>query len=298
MKINALHKQRLRHSAFTLVELLLVIAIIAVLASMAVGVMASAQRDAAESATRSRISMLETLFQAELENYEVRRSPVPLDVIGGLVNAVPDATWADSDFGGAAFLIHAKNMKRMIMADVIRAEMPDGTVPNVPRLVFPTTSLRDYLESPPFNLNLDALVPFAPKSVYRWTAREVNSAADNSENLYMILSRIDLDGTPAVDSLGSLAIGDTDGDGLQEIVDAWGEPIVFQFRQQVMIPETNRNSGVFQGVWTEDNSFTGLTTVANFPIQVSQVRVFFTSERLREIDGEEPDYVGPPINFF
>lgn len=284
--------------AFTLVELLLVIAIIAVLASMAVGVMAQAQNDSAISATRSRIQILESLFETELENYEVRRSPVPLNVIGSLVNNVPDATWADSGPSDAAFLLHVKNMKRMIMADVIRAEMPEGSVPAVPELVFPTPPFSAYLSS--LGLDPRVLVRYAPKSVYRWTGRTVDSAAANSENLYTILSRIDLDGTPAVDTLGSAAIGDSDGDGELEIVDAWGEPIVFQFRQQVLAPSPDPSTAPISrsGVWAETGSTTGLAVTATMPVQIPQIRIHFTSERLREIDGEEANYAGPPIDFF
>ena len=55
--------------------------------------------------------------------------------------------------------------------------------------------------------------------------------ADSAEMLYALLNQIDFNGTSALDSLGSSAVGDTDGDGQLEIVDAWDEPLGFQFHQ-------------------------------------------------------------------
>ena len=101
-------------TAFTLVELLLVVSIIAILASLAVGVMAQAQNDAAIAATRSRMTLIEKILEIELENYEVRRSPVSFAGIGGLIGA--------STLTPGNTLLHAKNLKRMIIADLIRAE--------------------------------------------------------------------------------------------------------------------------------------------------------------------------------
>ena len=78
---------QLRRRAFTLVELLLVVAVIAVIASLGVGVLAQAQNDAAISATRSRITLIEKILEVELEDYEVVRSPVSFAGIGTLIGA-------------------------------------------------------------------------------------------------------------------------------------------------------------------------------------------------------------------
>ncbi len=57
---------------------------------------------------------------------------------------------------------------------------------------------------------------------YTWTTRH-----EHSECLYMILSAIrDLDGT-GLDSFNEQEIGDTDQDGMPEILDGWGRPIYF-----------------------------------------------------------------------
>ena len=53
---------------------------------------------------------------------------------------------------------------------------------------------------------------------------------NSSEYLYRILQATDYDGTPAIDFLRGNSIDDTDGDGFLEIVDAWGNPLVFGFQ--------------------------------------------------------------------
>ncbi|MEL6106649.1 MAG: type II secretion system protein, partial [Planctomycetota bacterium] len=55
-----------------------------------------------------------------------------------------------------------------------------------------------------------------------WT-REHESA----ECLYLILATTELFGSPAIDLIQSSNIGDTDGDGFMEILDAWGTPYEF-----------------------------------------------------------------------
>ena len=241
--------KRSRRSAFTLVELLLVISIIAILASLGVGVMAQAQNDAAVSATRSRISVIRKILEIELEDYEVRRSPVNFAGVGALI-----AASSLDNVGNNKTLLHAKILKRMIIADLIRAEMPDGSRPDDELLnisQFPSETLLDYLDQigisraaalsvfPIRNYNagtgnFDSTLPLV-RDWQSWSAYGTrdpgdfsildgidDEAADKSELLYQILLNIDVDGVPAVDQLGSQAIGDTDGDGAQEVIDAWG----------------------------------------------------------------------------
>ena len=51
------------------------------------------------------------------------------------------------------------------------------------------------------------------------------------EYLHEILRSIQVDGQSAVESLGSSAIANTDNDGFPEVVDAWGEPLLFDIEQ-------------------------------------------------------------------
>ena len=55
-----------------------------------------------------------------------------------------------------------------------------------------------------------------------WTTQH-----EHAECLYMILATIRESGSTGLDSFRETEIGDTDGDGMPEILDAWGRPIYF-----------------------------------------------------------------------
>jgi hypothetical protein len=61
------------------------------------------------------------------------------------------------------------------------------------------------------------------------------------EYLYQFLYSYDFDGAPAVEALGSQAIADTDGDQLMEVVDAFGEPLLYEIQQRA--PEDQNTDG-------------------------------------------------------
>ncbi len=59
--------------------------------------------------------------------------------------------------------------------------------------------------------------------------------------LYQFLYSYDFDGAPAVEALGAQAIADTDGDQLMEVVDAFGEPLLYEIQQRA--PENQNTDG-------------------------------------------------------
>ena len=294
-------------TAFTLVELLLVVSIIAILASLAVGVMAQAQNDAAESATRSRISVIQKILEIELENYEVRRSPIPLSsiaVIAADINWPQVQNLPDGSTRSLAGL-NIRNVRRMLIADLIRCEMPDGT--ETFHGYFPSLSLKaDFLNRGVSLANINALEAIAATNqVDRWRRQNVDPfvddydnpspcdpGVDDSEILFLLLSQIDVDGEPAIESIGPRAIGDPDGDGRNDIVDGWGDPLLLRYHQENVVETA-------PGIW-EDSSgqfpFTDFMTIK--PVQVHQIRPYLTSERLLEIEGGVPaDFNGASIVF-
>jgi len=276
---------KVANGGFTLVELLLVVAILAVLASLAVGVLGEAQNDASIAATRSRITVIQQILEAELEEYEIRRPPISLALINQLVGL--------TDLDQSNRLVHARNIRRMIVADLIRVELPDGSRVNIDsrnnaflegRYVgqFPSDVLLGYLGAigvsendarAILNSNGGNTGRSRPWGVWRsnsngWTFDrdsdptddEIEDAASRSELLFEILSRIDVDGIPAIEQLSSAAIGDTNGNGFNEVLDAWGEPI----EQQAA------------GHYSK-------------PVLPTQIRPFLTSARLLEVDGAPAD---------
>jgi len=264
---------KVANGGFTLVELLLVVAILAVLASLAVGVLGEAQNDASIAATRSRITVIQQILEAELEEYEIRRPPISLALINQLVGL--------TDLDQSNRLVHARNIRRMIVADLIRVELPDGSRVNIDsrnnaflegRYVgqFPSDVLLGYLGAigvenendarAILNSNGGNTARSRPWGVWRsnsngWTFDrdsdptddEIEDAASRSELLFEILSRIDVDGIPAIEQLSSAAIGDTNGNGFNEVLDAWGEPIFLQWQQEWLFA-----SDLSSGVWERD----------------------------------------------
>jgi prepilin-type N-terminal cleavage/methylation domain-containing protein len=301
-------------SAFTLVELLLVIAIIGILASLGLGIMAQAQEDAALAATRSRITLIEKILETELEEYEVRRSPVSVGTIAAMVNS--------SGLESNRMLLHIRNIKRMLIADLIRSEMPDGT--DTGGMVigeFPTMALQQYF-SGQLNINVanfglaQSNRPYSVRSWETWrdnhpgrttdtdgTDNIFEDAAYRSELLFAVLSQIDIDGVPATETIGSNAIGDTDGNGFNEILDGWGRPMFLQWQQVIMTGDPE------EGIWEEASEITspegrimcGLScehfnpstgiTLSDYvtPVLPTQIRPYLTSERLVEVDGYPTD---------
>ena len=259
---NACHRSRAARHGFTLVELLLVISIIAILASMLVGVMAGAREDANVAATKARMRIIERVLLEQIEEYEVRRLPITLAELQDYVLANPMTPPAIND----TTYVQAKNLKRRIIADLLNSEMPRAFVDNTGTLmpnpdmgVFPSAvpsidapteyrnGFRAWLDNEysmvpmGYTQTLGQRLSTVPSgAVLGWQQfnTTTNPPADPgrvvdlpSEYLYKILNNIQYQGTTAVESLGSRAVGDTDSDGHLEIVDAWGDPLEMRIFQ-------------------------------------------------------------------
>ena len=298
-------------SAFTLIELLVVISAILVLASLTVGVMASSQEDARLAATRSRVQVIEKLLETELEDYEVRRSPIPFRNVSFLVDRlVMRGQWVNDP---ANLRLHVRNLRRMITLDLIRAEMPDFRDPTTPLGQFPTPRFVSYLQNDLGLTTAEIATAFqssATANVFRWTGwgngrDNTDPSINSAEILYQILSELESGGSNGIDLLGNAAVGDNDGDGLQEVVDAWGDPLRFEFQQRIVVPEeqnfataTATPAANRSGVWeTLDPMMFPAPTpqITDFnailPNLPSEVRFFISSDKLLENDGDLPDFM-------
>ena len=97
--------------------------------------------------------------------------------------------------------------------------------------------------------------------------------------------------------------GDTDGDGVLEVVDAWGEPLRFEFHQRIIVPAEqnvaappNPAPNMRTGVWETVNPtfFPNFAAATDFNVVLpnlpSEIEFYVTSGRLFEIDGSPSDF--------
>ena len=202
-----------RRRGFTLVELLVTVVIIAILASMVMFALAGAVDKAYAAQTKSRIAKIDRVISRMWRDYETRRVPI----------RIPSGTHP----------IFAARMRLDALRELMRLEMPDRI-----------TDIQDapiVLVNPdnPEGGNNPNLFPTSWRSAlneaYRRTANANGWDADSpearrfqgAECLYLILSKAKDGGRPAIAGFSEDSIGDVDGDGMPEILDAWGNPIEF-----------------------------------------------------------------------
>ena len=272
-------------SAFTLVELLIVIAIIGVLTAMSLSLLGAASNDAKVSATQARMSQITAILQLQMEDYEVRRLPVSNRILRNYVAANPIMIDGKPDPMNAR--LQLQYLRRQMLMALIDSELPRPAriltlgqpiayVENefagqfgsgldlAPESAFAQTNDRkqvDEDENPAFFVSAEDsffvwLESNYPQQVSNTRLTELLNGLSSSgavkfrrqvddttaqgalddldlpgEYLHEILRSIQVDGQSAVESLGSSAIANTDNDRFPEVVDAWGEPLLFDIEQ-------------------------------------------------------------------
>ena len=317
-------------AAFTLVELLIVISIISVLATMSVSLLASASNDAKISATKARLSQITAILQLQMEDYEVRRLPIPNRILSQYVTANPITAGG----GPMNSRLQLKYLRRQLLLALIESEMPrpvrtlaadspieyiendfagqfgsafDLSTPSVfaggtDKNVDQTGSPAFYgSDAPSFTAWLDAnyqtgvtigsamptlstLMSNVNSGVGQKFRRQVDDMTPQgqsnfldlpAEYLHEILRSVQIDGQSAVEMLGNSAIDDVDGDGIPEVVDAWGDPLLFDLEQFSATVDTTDNS-----VRSNSNGFVPLDP--RYPMALGDIRLVVGSSRIPE----------------
>ncbi len=185
------------HSGFTLVELLMVISIIAILASLAVSVLRSAEDDARDARTETVIGNIRSVIQRRFEDYETQTLPF----------RVSDINWAERG-----------ELRKQILAEWIRGELPTSRAESntdPAQLLSRTSKLPSMMRRLRRNLEEQPATP-------AWS-----EANESAECLYAILKN-SFDGeNRGTHFLAPSEIGDTDGDQRLEVLDGWGDPVLF-----------------------------------------------------------------------
>jgi prepilin-type N-terminal cleavage/methylation domain-containing protein len=187
---------------FTLVELLVSIAILALLATILLVGIAGVTEVAREDRTTTQIERLHAIL------------------------ALPPALQGANLSPQKRAMQQRYRMHQRLLAirELMRIEMPDN---------------RDEVFTAP-NTNVLATIPSTWYAYQKMAMRLTNttkpedamqkwsSTFEGSECLYLILSRTNDGDTSALSHFSATEIVDTDADGLPEIVDGWGRPILFQ----------------------------------------------------------------------
>lgn len=198
--------QRIRETAtrraFTVIELMVVISIIALLAAMAASALSNAAEQARAQRTRAIVNKIDQLIMEKWDSYRTR--------------AVPYAQ-------GAHPRASASN-RLNAMRELQRLELPDRKTDLVNDDTGNTMETAAYSQA----------VPSVARGYFRkansWTGGNLNNwdtANQGAECLYLILSSMRDGDKSALEFFTPSEIGDVDGDGMPEILDAWGNPITF-----------------------------------------------------------------------
>lgn len=181
-----------RRPAFTLVELMITIAILAILASLVLVAVGAATESAKKQKTETMIATLNGLLMDRYDSYKTRRVPVD-------VNGLTPKQAAAKRLAGIRWLMLVEMPERW-------SEVGSPVVP----VDYQTALFASYARRKS-QLSLDA---------------PLTTDNEGAECLYMIITMATGEGE-ALSYFSDRDIGDTDGDGAKEFLDGWGNPITF-----------------------------------------------------------------------
>lgn len=251
-------------NAFTLVELLVVIAIIGILSGLLVITLTGAQRQAQDRRARAMVDRMNLLMLRLFEEETQKRVTLGGTPVAG---AAFTGTPSQSSSLNLSQLIWNRDWLRCALPDRRQDLISDAAPiqylrysfnPELNPAVLPppfTHQSHQYVER--FNLDsgftsqrnarrnlyrmrvvrtLSALAGTATWAAPTGWADVIDGSAANgewtvehesAECLYLILASHTIDGLPAIETLNSRDIGDTDGDGMPEVLDPWGTPLAY-----------------------------------------------------------------------
>jgi prepilin-type N-terminal cleavage/methylation domain-containing protein len=210
-------RPQIKSRAFTLVEMLVTVSIIAILAAMAFGALAATRESARESATRATIAKLHNIVMRRYESYLTRR--VPLRIPPG----TPSKTAAE--------------LRLIALRQIMRMEMPERWSDIINPAMSGNSNVPDEDGVTQISANLPTggtiTLPLYRPALSRLYAQRYKSLMPDTkgspgygpaECLYLLVSM----GSPeAMEQFTTAEIGDVDGDGYPEFIDGWGQPIMW-----------------------------------------------------------------------
>ena len=172
----------------TLIELLFVMAIIGILVAMSMGAYSATVAQAKVHRTQAIVAKLDQLVLAKWEEYRTRAVPLK----------VPMGTNPDV----------AARARLYALRELQRCEMPDRKT--------------DVLDNPAIIAAPSLQKNYRRRAVPGWTEKH-----EGAECLYLIVAAMRDGEDAALSWFSPSEIGDTDGDGMNEILDGFGQPVEF-----------------------------------------------------------------------
>ncbi len=245
------------NKAFTLVELLTVIVIITILASISLFALTGSYEEAKIVKTRGTIQKLDVALQTIFESYEEKFDAITINrqkLATALNRSVTDADLAIA--------------KLHFIRDIMRMEMPqswaevnytNGIAADPKSFPIPIRET-NVAASKAYSIDPPAVLSYYRSASAFSSTNPLNDPA--AELLYLIIANLNPE---ALENFRGAEIGDLDGNGLLEFHDAWGRPIRFyrtvpafegSDRQPNILADANRlgNAGFVYGVGSADNS--------------------------------------------
>lgn len=285
-----------RRGGFTLIELLMVVAIIGILLTLSVVVMFGITDQASEEATITTLQKVNRLLELRIESFDrafpgisqnweiafighvareaAAREGVPEPRVRALLQkfAADSPVWSILGKKAAFRFEFPQRMEELLAGAPF--DNDNNTITN-------TNTIPD-------NLEFRLLRPIAAQQLRTetgaeptvsditirtdelWVKHNLDRKSESSELLYFFLFYAGNFGSVEVsqDDFKETEIGDTDGDGLPEFIDAWGQPLRF-YRWPTRLIDPGLPTAPFVPVFSNQNDFTDLATT----LSVDRARV-------------------------
>lgn len=225
--------------AFTLPEVLITIAIISLLAGMGLAALGGATQMAREQRTQAMINKIDTLLRERYEDYRTRAVPIKMPTAGTFPPYYAAMGTQQSRANAMLRLFALRALMRMELPDR-RSDIVNYTttppslevagftpqlslsVAGTPYFMQPPALQKTYFRSAVKALGGNPNVSSTYTVLNNWTPEN-----EGAECLYLIMASLRDGDKRALDYFSPDEIGDTDSDGMNEIVDGWGTPITF-----------------------------------------------------------------------
>ena len=221
-------------NAFTLIEILVVLIILSTLGAMVTTAVSGVRTTAREARTKRIISIVDSVIAEQYEQLRYRPLPVEPASTGGTVSIEILAN-------------EAARVRLVMLRDLQRMELPDRYTDIIsnPALIKAAGSPVIERDGVIVQTRDDPTQRFYPYPISWYNAtnlppkltgyrNRLTDTADilaqrnqGAECLYLILSTSFVGGQPAIGAIPQSNIGDTDDDGMLEILDGWGRPLQY-----------------------------------------------------------------------